>query len=141
MSCPTYQKLCNRLVISEAVTFADGTLTINLPEGTYGNNEKYCIVVAQSLPAETTIGAPVVITIGEGTTTYPLLKCNCTPVTACSINSRTRYSTIVNTGVASGSFVLTGKIPCSQCGNTLASLPVEVTTVTTDTSTNTNTNG
>jgi hypothetical protein len=125
MSCPTYKRLCNKLVISDAVTFADDTLTINIPLQAYNDNEKYCIVVAQSLPAETTINAPVVITIGEGTTEYPLLKCDCTPVTACSINTRTRYSTIVRTGIASGSFVLTGRIPCSQCGNTLTSLPVE----------------
>ena len=135
MSCPTYKRLCNRLVISDAVTFADDTLTINIPLRAYNDNEKYCIVVAQSLPAETTINAPVVITIGEGTTEYPLLKNDCTPVTACSINTRTRYSTIVRTGVASGSFVLTGRIPCSQCGNTLTSLPIEETATA-----NTNTN-
>ena len=127
MSCPTYKTLCNRLVISDAVTFADGTLTIDIPNKAYNDGEKYCIVVAQSLPAETTINAPVVITIGGGTTTYPLLKCDCTPVTSCAINTRTRYSTIVRTGVSSGSFVLTGRISCSQCGNTLTSLPVEVT--------------
>jgi len=132
MSCPTYRKLCDHLVISDAVTFADGTLTIDIPLRAYNDNEKYCIVVAQSLPAETTVNAPVAITIGGvATTTYPLLKCDCTPVTACSINTRTRYSTIVRTGISSGSFILTGKIPCSQCGNTLTSLPVEVTAATT----------
>ena len=138
MSCPTYRKLCNKLVISDAVTFADDTLTINIPLQAYNDNEKYCIVVAQSLPAETTINAPVVITIGEGTTEYPLLNCNCTPVTSCAINTRTRYSTIVRTGVAGGSFVLTGKVPCSQCGNTLTSLPVEEAPATTSTGTNSN---
>ena len=125
MSCPTYKRLCNKLVISDAVTFDTDTLVINVPARAYDNGQKYCIVVAQTLPAATTINAPVAITIGEGTTQYPLLNCNCTPVTACAINSRTRYSTIVRTGVAGGSFVLTGKIPCSQCGNTLVSLPLE----------------
>ena len=138
MSCPTYRKLCNKLVISDAVTFADNTLTINIPLQAYNDNEKYCIVVAQSLPAETTINAPVVITIGDGTTTYPLLTCNCTPVTSCAINTRTRYSTIVRTGISGGSFVLTGKVPCSQCGNTLTSLPVEEAPTTTSTGTNSN---
>jgi len=46
MSCPNYKRLCKRLVISEAVTFADDTLTINIPEGNYNDCEKYCIVVA-----------------------------------------------------------------------------------------------
>lgn len=130
MSCPTCRKLCNNLVISNAVTFADNTLTINIPQGNYQNCSKYCIVVAQNLPAETTINAPVVITIGSGTTTYPLLNCNCTPVYACSINTRTRYSTIVKTDISSGSFVLTGKIPCSSCSNILVSLPAPTTTPT-----------
>ena len=55
------------LVLSQAVTFADGTLTINLPAGSYANGEKYCIVIAQAIPEATTITAPVVITIGTGT--------------------------------------------------------------------------
>lgn len=124
MSCPNVKRLCNNLIISSAVTFADDTLTINLPAGTYGNGCKYCIVVAQTIPETTTINAPVVFTIGTGTTEYPLLNCDCTPVTACSINTRTRYSTIVRTGIASGSFNLLGKLPCSRCANNLASLPV-----------------
>ena len=43
MACPSYKKLCKRLIISTAVTFADGTLTINIPDGYYANGEKYCI--------------------------------------------------------------------------------------------------
>lgn len=123
MSCPTYHKLCNKLIISSAVTFTGGTLIINIPQASYRNNEKYCIVVAQNLPAGTTINAPVVITIGTGTTQYPLLNCDCTPVYACAVNTRTRYSAIVRTNISSGSFILTGKIPCSRCGNALAFLP------------------
>ena len=68
MACKTSCKLCPHLVISQAVTFADDTLTINIPAGAYQNGEKYCIVVAQSIPDTTTINAPVVITIGAGTT-------------------------------------------------------------------------
>lgn len=123
MSCPTYHKLCNKLIISSTVTFTNNTLVINIPQAAYNNNEKYCIVVAQNLPAEATIIAPVVITIGEGETTYPLLNCDSTPVYACSINTRTRYSTIVRTDISSGSFVLTGKIPCSRCSSALTSIP------------------
>lgn len=124
MSCQNVKRLCKNLVVSTAVTFADDTLTINIPAGTYGNGCKYCIVVAQTIPAETTITAPVVITIGEGTTTYPLLNCDCTAVTACAINSRTRYSTVVRTDTTSGTFRLLGKLPCSRCLDNLASLPV-----------------
>lgn len=124
MSCPNVRRLCKNLVISTAVTFADGTLTINIPAGNYGNGCKYCLVVAQAIPAETTITAPVVITIGDGTTEYDLVGCDCSPVTACSINTRTRYSTIVSTNTTTGVFKLLGKLPCSRCTENLASLPV-----------------
>lgn len=124
MSCPATRRLCKRLVISSEVTFAGGTLTVNIPNATYSNGCKYCLVVAQTIPEDTTITAPVVITIGDGTTEYPLMNCDCTPVTACSINTRTRYSTIVNTNIAGGVFKLLGKLPCSHCSENLASLPV-----------------
>ena len=123
------KRLCDRLIISSAVTFADGTLTINLPEGNYGNREKYCIVVAQTIPEATTITAPVVITIGDdATTTYPLVNCDCSTVYACSINTRTRYTVYVFTDITSGVFRLMGKLPCSRCASNLASLPAPATT-------------
>lgn len=124
MSCSKTKRLCNNLVISQAVTFADDTLIINIPAGTYGNCKKYCIVVAQAIPVATTITAPVVITIGTDATQYPLLNCDCTQVTACSINTRTRYSTVVRTNTTSGAFRLLGKLPCSRCANNLLSLPI-----------------
>ena len=124
MSCPNTKRLCSNLIISAAVTFEDDTLVINLPAGTYGNGCKYCIVVAQAIPDTTTINAPVVITIGDGATTYPLMTCDCAQVTACAINTRTRYCTTVRTDAASGTFRLLGKLPCSRCADNLASLPV-----------------
>lgn len=127
MSCSKVKRLCNNLIISQAVTFADGTLIVNLPAGTYNNCQKYCIVIAQTIPVEATIVAPVVITIGADTTQYPLLNCDCTQVTACSINTRTRYTTVVRTDTTTGAFRLTGKLPCSRCANNLASLPVTET--------------
>lgn len=124
MSQNNPKHLCRNLILSTAVTFADGTLTINIPAATYGNGCRYCIVVAQTIPAETTINAPVVITIGDGTTEYPLVNCDCTTVTACSINTRTRYPVVVRTDIAGGTFKLLGKLPCSRCEDNLASLPV-----------------
>ncbi len=121
MSCKPVCKLCKRFVISQAVTFADGTLTINLPAGDYTNGEKYCIVVAQSIPSTTTISAPVVITIGSGTVQYPLTKCNCAQVTACGIRTRTRYSTVVSTTANGGTFRMLGQPACAP-NNVLASI-------------------
>lgn len=126
MSCPTTKRLCKNLVLSAAVTFTNDTLVINLPEGSYANCGKYCIVVAQSVPDAATINAPVVITIGGSATTYPLVNCDGTPVLASSINSRTRYSTTVVTNTTSGVFKLLGKLPCTRCTQNLASLPAPV---------------
>jgi hypothetical protein len=124
MSCPTHKRLCDKLVISDSVTFTGGNLVIDLPSASYNNGQKYCIVVAQTIPATTTIDAPVVITIGgDTTTTYPLVNCDCSQVVACAINTRTRYSTCVRTTTTGGSFKLLGKVPCSRCADNLLSIP------------------
>ena len=118
MACKPVCKLCDKFVISQAVTFTGGNLVINLPAGSYGNGCKYCIVVAQAIPAATTINAPVVITIGTGTEQYPLTKSNCAQVTACGIRTRTRYAVYVSTNATGGSFRLLGK-PCCAPNNSL----------------------
>lgn len=114
-------RLCRRLIFSQAVTFADGTLTINIPAGAYNNGERYCIVIVQAIPAETTITAPVVITIGEGTEEYPLVNRCCAQVTACGIRTRTRYATVVATDTTGGSFKMLGN-PCCSPDNRLTAI-------------------
>lgn len=113
MSCKPVCKLCPRLVISQAVTFTGGNLVINLPAGNYMAGEKYCIVVAQAIPAAATINAPVVITIGTGTQLYPLTNRCCAQLTACAIRTRTRYAAVVSTSGTGGTFKLLGNAcPC-----------------------------
>lgn len=119
--CNSTCRLCDRLIISQAVTFADGTLTINLPAGSYGNGCRYCIVVAQVIPAATTITAPVVVTIGDGTEEYPLTGCNCAQLIACQIRTRTRYAVRVATNATGGSFRLLGRAGCAP-NNMLAAI-------------------
>ena len=130
MGCSHVCHLCDNLIISSAVTFDAGTntLIVDLPAATYYNHKKYCIVISQAIPAETTLNAVVSISIGGDTTTlYPLVKCNCQQVTACNIRTRTRYSTVVATNTISGVFRLTGPIGCAGT-EVLASLPVPATT-------------
>ena len=119
--CGYVQKLCDRLILSQAVTFADGTLTINLPAGSYGDGCRYCIVVAQAIPAATTITAPVVITIGDGTEEYPLVNRCCAQVTACGIRTRTKYTTVVSTSATGGTFKMLGQ-PCCAPNNNLTAI-------------------
>ena len=92
----------------------------NRAAGNYNDNQKYCIVVAQSIPAATTITAPVLVTIGAGTEQYPLIDSCCAQVTACAIRTRTRYATIVKTNATGGSFKLLNKT-CTPT-NSLASI-------------------
>lgn len=113
MGCPTSCKLCPNLVISQSVTFTAPNLVVNIPAGTYNNGCKYCLVIAQAIPEATTINAPVVITIGEGTEQYPLNRCNGAQATAANIRTRTRYSTCVATTATSGSFNLMGRTCCA----------------------------
>ena len=89
-----------RSITPEAITFADGTLTINLPQWTYTSGCPYFLRLIGDIPEETTIGAEVVITIGTGTVEYPLLDCNGVQVTAERL--RTGYSypvAVVGSGV------------------------------------------
>lgn len=132
MACSNACKLCKKLVISTAVTFTEGNLVITLPAGAYNANEKYCIVVAQSIPAITTINAPVYIQIGTGTILYPLQKCNCAQATACGVRTRTKYSIIVSTTPTGGAFKLLDKLYCAP-NNNLSS--INGTTPTTPTTT------
>lgn len=121
MSCKPVCSLCKNLVISQAVTFTGGNLIINLPQNSFRCNDKVCIVVAQAIPATTTINAPVFITIGTGTQQYPLTTKNCRQVTACGIRARTRYSTCVITSATSATFRMLGN-PCCTPNNQLTSI-------------------
>ena len=129
MACKPACRLCKNLIISQSVTVVtvDGTdtLVIDLPVGTYGDNCKYCIVIAQAIPATATINMPVAFSIGGVTTTvYPFVRCDCSQVTACAIRTRTRYSTIVSTNAIGGVFKSLGGLSCCPSNN-LLSLPVE----------------
>ena len=120
-NCRRVCKLCPRLILSQSVEFTDGNLIINIPAGSYNNNERYCIVIAQSIPAATTITAPVLISIGDGTVEYPLTNKCCAQVTASALRTRTRYSTVVSTSAIGGSFKLLGT-PCCAPNNALAAI-------------------
>ena len=121
MACKNVCRLCDNLLISQSVTFTGGNLIVNIPAGSYANNRKICIVIAQAIPTATTINAPVYVTIGTGTVLYPLVKKNCRQVTACGLRTRTRYSTCVETTPTGGLFKMLGQ-PCCSPNNNLTSI-------------------
>lgn len=113
MACKNVCRLCDHLAISTAVAFTGGNLVITLPANSYQDGEKVCIVIAQTIPAETTINAPVLVQIGEGTELYPLTTRNCAQVSACGVRTRTRYATRVVTSAVGATFRMLGNPSCS----------------------------
>lgn len=93
-----------RSVTPLGVTFAAGTLTINLPQRSYNSGCPYFIRLVEALPAEATIGAPVVVTVGTGTVEYPLLDCQGVQVTAERLRTGYSYPVAVVGNNASGAF-------------------------------------
>lgn len=106
-------------------------MNITIPNNGYRNGEKVCIVIAQSIPTTTTLNALVNIVVG--TSSFPLVKCNCQQATACEIKTRTKYATRVVTNTTSGTFRMLGRITCTT-PDALTILPVETTPVPTITS-------
>lgn len=120
--CGYIKRLCPRLVFSEAVTFTAPNLIIDLPAGAYNNNQQYCIVITDAIPAATLREAPVFFTIGGGTELYPFVSCNGTQLTERNIDTRTRYSVCVSTTATGGSFRLLGKACVLNPNNALTSI-------------------
>jgi hypothetical protein len=118
-------RLCKRLVASVSVTVTADALVINIPQANYDNCEKLCLAVIQEISTTATRGLPVVITIGTGTTQYPLVKCNGTPVTQEFIGQNDIYPLVVHTTATSAVFRTLGKLS-TVCTN-LPSIPVPTT--------------
>ena len=122
-NCQNICKICRNLIISTSVDFDPTTnsLDITIPNNSYRNCQKVCIVVAQTIPASTTINALVNIVING--TRFPLQRCNCTQATACEIRTRTKYSTRVVTNTVSGAFRMLGRT-YACCPESLETLPI-----------------
>ena len=136
-NCNYNCRICPRIIISSGVSVVtvDGTdtLVIDLPAPAVGtvpylNHCKYCVVVAQTVPDTATINMPVAFSIGGDTTTvYPFLNCDCTQVTACAIQTRTKYPVAIVTTATTGSFRSLRKLNCYPTA-VLSTLPVPDTT-------------
>lgn len=117
-----------RSVTAESITFAAGTLTINVPQRTFYAGGVYFLRLVDPIPAATTVNAPVVITIGDGTVEYPLVACNGAQVTVGNIRTGYSYPIRLATTATGGSFRVQDRLWCCP-GNALDSVdgtaPVE----------------
>ena len=124
---------CPRKVYSSSVTIVtvDGvdTLVIDVPQQTFRNCQRGCLVITQTIPTTATIATPVAISIGGVTTTvYPVVDCNCVQVTVCALRTRRRYPFKVSTSITGGTFKILKNLSCAP-DNTLSVIPVETPTV------------
>lgn len=129
--CNNSCKECPRKIYSSSVTVVTiddvDTLVIDVPQQTFMDNARGCLVITQSIPTAATIAMPVAISIGGDTTTiYPLVRCDCSSVTACALRTRTRYPFTVSTTSTGGVFKIRKNLSCAP-GNTLTSIPVATT--------------
>lgn len=88
----------------ETLTFAADVLTLNIPQRSYSSGCPYFLRIEDEIPAATTIGSTVVITIGTGTVEYPLVDCNGAPVTAEQLRSGYSYPVSVVSSGTAGAF-------------------------------------
>ncbi len=128
-NCNKPNRLCPHYIISESVTVVTvggvDTLLIDLPTGTYGNCEPYCIVV-RTLPATgVMVNMPVAISIGGNTTTVYPLVCGKTGLQAvgCQVSPRSCIKVCVRTNMTTGVFRAFEGLN-SYCPDVLTSLPV-----------------
>lgn len=119
---------CPRKVFSDSVTVVtvDGvdTLVVDIPQQSFRNCQRGCLVIIQNIPLTATIAMPVAISIGGVTTTvYPVVSCDCSQVTACALRARRRYPFVVSTTPTGGVFKILRNLSCAP-DNNLATIPV-----------------
>ena len=119
---------CPRKVYSDSVTVTTindvDTLVIDIPSQTFVNNARGCLVITQTLPSTATLYMPVAISIGGVTTTvYPVVSCDCSPVTAPMLRTRRRYPFKVSANSTSPTFKILKGLSCAS-NNNLAIIPV-----------------
>lgn len=127
MSCNSCNE-CPHKIFSSSVTVVAvegvNTLVIDVPQQSFKNCQRGCLVIIQNIPTTATIGMPVAVSIGGVTTTvYPVMTCDCSQVTACMLRTRRRYPFRVSTNVTGGVFRILKNLSCAP-DNSLATIPV-----------------
>lgn len=139
MACKNCSNLCPRLIITTAVNIVGTTVVYNLPSTSLLDSNCYCIVLAQNVPNTAQIGGTVAFSIGGTAIQYPLVSCDCRPISPCGIRGRRRYKIRVETTATGAVFKMLSK-PCCSPSNRLASVngvaPTTATTPASSSSTN-----
>ena len=111
---------CNKVFSStltiETVNGVD-TLVVNIPEQTFRDGQRGCLVITQAIPATATIEMPVAITIGDGADYYAVTTCSCSPVVVPMLRTRRRYPFKVATNTTTGVFKILKNLSCASVNN------------------------
>jgi hypothetical protein len=128
-------------VFTSSITVSGTNLIINIPAGSYLDDTQYCIVTTQTIPSAATINMPVYVVIGSGTVQYPVVKSDCSQLTACGLASRTKYPMRVETTPTGGVFRLLARTCCvnRNLSSINGTAPVTASTASTTTSTSAST--
>lgn len=102
-----------RCITAESITFAAGTVTINVPQRTFYAGCPYFLRITEEVPEDATVNAPVVLTIGTGTVEYPLMKVCGGQVIAADLRSGYSYPITLVQGGTNGAFKLLDRLPCT----------------------------
>lgn len=99
MACNCGCKCCPLLVKSTALTYNSETnvLSITIPEATYLNHQRLCLVIAQAIPSGVNANTTVNILVGTGPTGYPIYTRFLNDVYADSLMTRRVYPLLVAT--------------------------------------------
>lgn len=119
---------CPRKIYSNGVSIVtvDGvdTLVIDIPQQTFVDKQKGCLIIIQNIPEAATLYMPVAISIGGATTTvYNVVTCNCNQVTAPMLRTRRRYPFLVSANATTGVFKILKNLSCAA-NNAVATIPV-----------------
>lgn len=112
--CRNSCKVCKRLLFSESVTVAGTNLVVALPEFfNVSDCGRFCLVITQNLPDGATVNLPVVVTVGDDTTTYPLVDCTGLQLTASMLSTRCKYPVRATTNGVSSAFKILKNLSCN----------------------------
>ena len=99
MACNCGCRCCPQLVRSTALTYDADTnvLSVSIPEATYLNHQRLCLVIAQAIPSGVNANTTVNILVGAGTTGYPIYTRFLNDVYADSLMTRKVYPLLAAT--------------------------------------------
>lgn len=116
MACNCGCRCCPQLVRSTALTYDADTnvLSVSIPEATYLNHQRLCLVIAQAIPSGVNADTTVNILVGAGTTGYPIYTRFLNDVYADSLMTRKVYPLLAATDTEAFVIEDVGRLKATQ---------------------------